>query len=153
MLKLTKRADYGLIALRHLVEGDKPSATAKEIAETYGIPLALLAKVLQKLTRSGLLASEQGVYGGYRLARDPSRITALEIIQTIDGPVLLTACLTEHGHCDQSERCNVRAPLKKVHEGILNLLRNISLLDMSEDKIPEVPLAEVAPWVNLRPSV
>ncbi len=153
MLKLTKRADYGLIALRHLAAAEKASSTAKEIAETYGIPLPLLAKVLQKLTRSGLLASEQGVYGGYRLARHPSRISALEVIQTIDGPVLLTACFTEHGRCDQSERCNVRAPLKKVHEGILNLLGNISLLDMSEDKTPDVPLAEVNQWLGARPSV
>ena len=152
MLKLTKRADYGLIALRHLAVGGRRTATAKEIAEAYSIPLPILAKVLQTLTRKGLLASEQGVNGGYRLARQPNMISALEVIQSIDGPVLLTNCFTEHGHCDQSERCTVRQPLRKVHEGILSLLRNIRISDMSEEKAPDVPLREVAEWFGSRPS-
>src|SRR5215471_16959628 len=118
MLKLTKKADYGLIALKHLAVRDHDaSASAKEIADTYGIPLPLLAKVLQKLARSGFLRSVHGNNGGYRLARDASRISALEVIRAIDGPILLTACFTEHGRCDQSERCTVRDPLRKVHEG------------------------------------
>ena len=144
MLKLTKRADYGLIALRHLAVSQKTS-NAKEIAESYGIPLPLMSKVLQTLTRKGFLASEQGVYGGYRLARGPQTISALEVIQSIDGPVLLTACFTEHGQCDQSDRCTVRQPLRKVHEGILELLRGITILDMSEEKAREAPLYQVNP--------
>ena len=71
MLKLTKKADYGLIALRHLAVGERSvSASAKEIAESYGIPLPLLAKILQKLARAGFLTSVHGTNGGYRLARD-----------------------------------------------------------------------------------
>ena len=84
MLKLTKKADYGLIALRHLAVQAR-TASAKDIAESYGIPLPLLSKVLQKLTKSGFLISEQGTNGGYRLSRDPHEITALEVIRTIDG--------------------------------------------------------------------
>ncbi len=97
MLKLTKKADYGLIALKHLAVSGGPSASAKEIAETYGIPLPLLSKILQKLAKSGFLRSEHGTNGGYRLARDPREISALEVIRSIDGPIVLTACFTEHG--------------------------------------------------------
>src|SRR2546421_13080502 len=119
MLKLTKKADYGLIALRHLaVNSSDCSSSAKAIAECYGIPAPLLAKILQKLTKIGLLQSLPGSSGGYRLAREASKITALEVIRAIDGPIILTACFTGHGECDQLEKGNVREPLPKGHEGI-----------------------------------
>jgi len=145
MLKLTKKADYGLIALRHLavIPGGRASASAKDIADAYGIPLPLLAKVLQKLAKAGLLTSEQGTNGGYRLSRDPREISALEVIRTIDGPIILTQCFTEHAECNQSELCPVREPLRKVHEGVLRLLSNISISDMSHDDMP-VPTIEPA---------
>ena len=134
MLKLTKKSDYGLIALRHLAaEPKKPSATAKEIAEAYHIPLPLLAKVLQKLTKDGFLRSEPGASGGYRLARGPQFITTLEVIRAIDGPVFLASCFHESADCDQHDTCTVKEPLRKVHEGILQLLSNISILDLATD--------------------
>ena len=144
MLKLTKKADYGLIALRHLAcqaqNGSiKVTGSAKEIADRYRIPLPLLSKVLQTLVRNGLLVSEQGATGGYKLARDPHEITALEVIRSIDGPIILTQCFTEHDEpieCDQSELCPVREPLRKVHEGILRLLSGITISDLSSDDMP-----------------
>ena len=141
MLKLTKKADYGLIALKHLaVNSGGVSSSAKAIAECYGIPLPLLAKILQKLTKIGLLQSLPGTNGGYRLARSASQITALEVIRAIDGPIILTACFTAHGECDQSEKCTVREPLRKVHEGILQLLNTITISDMSKDEPTETLL-------------
>jgi Rrf2 family protein len=143
MLKLTKKADYGLIALRHLACQSK-TASAKEIADRYRIPLPLLSKVLQTLVRTGLLVSEQGATGGYRLSRDAHEINALEVIRSIDGPIILTQCFTEHDEpteCDQSEMCPVREPLRKVHEGILRLLSGITIADLASDdvSIPAIP--------------
>ncbi len=138
MLKLTKKADYGLIALRHLTMtagAARASASAKDIADTYGIPLPLLSKVLQRLARGGLLIAEHGTYGGYRLARAARDISALEVIRTIDGPIILTQCFTEHTGCDHTALCPVREPLRKVHEGILRLLANISLSDLTSDEM------------------
>jgi len=131
MLKLTKKADYGLIALKHLAV-KKSSASAKEIADTYQIPLPLLSKVLQKLGKNGFLLSEHGTNGGYRLARTARSITALEVIRSIDGPIFLTSCFTDHGGCSQSETCNVKEPLRKVHDGIQKLLASISIADMAD---------------------
>jgi FeS assembly SUF system regulator len=133
MLKLTKKADYGLIALKHLVVHGPENSSAKEIADLYGIPLPLLSKILQKLTKNGFLQSEHGINGGYKLARDPRQITALEVIRLIDGPVFLTTCFTEHGYCCHTDKCIVRDPLQKVHEGILRLLASITMWDMSQD--------------------
>lgn len=136
MLKLTKKADYGLIALKHLaLRPESDSASAKDIADTYGIPLPLLSKILQKLAKNGFLRSEQGTNGGYRLARDPRQISALEVIRSIDGPIILTSCFTEHGECHHSTKCNVREPLRRVHEGILRLLSSITISDICKDDL------------------
>lgn len=160
MLRLTKKADYSLIALKHLagrfVDAKRAvigapagaSASAKEIADYYGMPLPLLSKILQRLTREGLLVSEHGINGGYRLSRDPALISALEVIRAIDGPIILTSCFTEHRPCDHSDRCTVREPLRRIHEGILRLLQETTILDMLRDsetkaggpKAPLVPL-------------
>lgn len=137
MLKLTKKADYGLIALKHLASRPSASASAKEIADRYRIPLPLLSKVLQQLSKNGLLLSLQGTNGGYRLARDARRITVLEVVRTIDGPIILTSCFTEHKECDQSSQCTVREPLRRVHESILSLLDSISIADLLDEGEPE----------------
>jgi Rrf2 family protein len=131
MLKLTKKADYGLIALRHLAVVNQ-SASAKDIADTYGLPLPLLAKILQKLARNGLLTAVHGTNGGYKLARDPREISALEVIRTIDGPIILTSCFTQDG-CFQSGRCSVKEPLRRIHEGILKLLDGITISEMGDE--------------------
>lgn len=141
MLKLTKKADYGLISLKHLALKNS-SASAKEIADTYGIPLPLLSKILQKLSRDGFLQSEHGTNGGYRLRKAATEITALEVIRSIDGPVFLAPCFTEHtGACSVSGRCNVRAPLQKIHDGILQLLIKMTIAEMcdEDESVPQEP--------------
>ena len=81
MLKLTKKADYGLMALKYLAEHpEKPALSAKDVADAYGIPAQLLAKILQLLTKNGLLRSHAGMNGGYTLARDARGISAYEVI-------------------------------------------------------------------------
>ena len=98
MLRLSKKADYALMAMKHLaLRGDRGSSSAREIAEQYDIPVELMAKVLQRLVRRGLLASHQGTRGGYQLARVPAQISVADVIQAIDGPVTVTACSTEDG--------------------------------------------------------
>ena len=143
MLKLTKKADYGLIALKHLAVAGAKDATvsAKEIADAYRIPVPLLAKVLQKMAKAGFLKSEHGTNGGYRLKRDPGTISALEVIRAIDGPIILTHCFTGD-ECGQSDRCTVREPLRKVHEGILRLLASITISDMAQEDFEVTPPGE-----------
>lgn len=154
MLKLTKKADYGLIALKHLAVKGR-AASAKEIAETYRVPLPLLAKVLQKLGKSKLVLSEQGTNGGYRLARPAAEITTLDVIRTIDGPILLTACFTDHGDCDQHDSCNVKEPLRRVHEGILKLLESITIRDLARDELSDAPpqVTQLLMTTEIRPAV
>jgi FeS assembly SUF system regulator len=138
MLRLTKKADYSLIALKHFAIRQREKGTAvsaKEVADSCGIPLPLLSKLLQKLGKNGFLVSEYGTNGGYRLARHPEKISALEVIRAIDGPIVLANCFTEHARCDHSSRCTVRKPLRRIHEGILRLLDSVSIQDMLQDEV------------------
>jgi len=134
MLKLTKKADYALMAMKHLAEhSEKGSRSAKDVADAFGIPPEALAKILQRLAKAGLLHSQHGINGGYTLARDPKTISAFEVIQAIDGPLFITSCVTVRGECGQSNRCTVREPLRKVNESIEQVLRNIKISQMKEE--------------------
>jgi Rrf2 family protein len=133
MLRLTKKADYGLMALKFLAErAGTPSLSAKDIAEAYGIPPQLLAKILQRLTKAGLLSSHAGTNGGYALSRDAEQITAFDVIRAIDGPLFITSCETGPRGCDLTASCTVREPLRKVNESISDVLRAIRVSDLCE---------------------
>ena len=133
MLKLTKKADYGLIAMRHLAERQHDRAcSAKELAEAHGIPAELLAKILQRLVRARLLVSHHGINGGYNLARDARTISAFDVIRAIDGPLFLTSCVTRRGECEQTSRCTVREPLRKVKVGIEEVLSKLTIWELTQ---------------------
>lgn len=147
MLKLTKKADYGLMALKYLAEHpETPALSAKEIADAYGIPAQLLAKVLQRLTKTGLLKSHAGMNGGYELAREARLISAYEVILSIDGPFFITSCTKGAHGCDLTPSCTIKEPLARVNETIAGVLKSISISDLADDtaKAP-VPAVVQAP--------
>lgn len=146
MLRLTKKADYGLMALKYLAEqtaaANAPMAqSAKDIAEAYHIPPQLLAKILQTLTKAGILVSHAGTNGGYALARPATEINAFEVIRAIDGPLFITSCITIHGTCDLAGHCTIKEPLRKVNDSIKDLLSGIRIADLIE---PDAPAGEQA---------
>jgi Rrf2 family protein len=141
MLRLTKKADYGLMALKYLAEqavvgghsnGHGGAQSAKDIAEAYHIPPQLLAKILQTLAKAGLLVSHAGTNGGYSLARPANEITAFEVIRAIDGPLFITSCITIHGTCDLAGHCTIKEPLRKVNDSIKEMLNGLKISDLME---------------------
>jgi Rrf2 family protein len=143
MLKLTKKADYALMAMKHLAENaDQGAHSAKDVADAFGIPPEALAKILQRLAKAGLLHSQHGIKGGYTLGRPAHTISAFEVIRAIDGPLFITSCVTVRGECDQTDRCNIREPLRKVNDSIEAVLKRIKISHMREE--PEESTAEVA---------
>ncbi len=140
MLRLSKKADYAMIAMKHLaLRTDSGSSSAREIAGLYDIPIELMAKVLQRLVQKNLLASHQGTRGGYMLARLPSQISVADVIQAIEGPVTVTACTTEEGQCEQFSKCNVRDPLFRVRERILAALGECTIAELASDPPTPAP--------------
>src|SRR5437764_10178644 len=129
------------MAMKHLAEhASEGSRSAKDVADAYSIPPEALAKILQRLARSGLLQSQHGINGGYVLARPAHTISAFEVIRAIDGPLFITSCVTVRGECDQSDRCNLREPLRKSNDSIEGVLKRIKISHMREE--PEEASAE-----------
>jgi len=145
MLRLSKKADYALIAITHLTL-KSGSSSAREIAEQFDIPVELMAKVLQRMTRRGLLTSQQGTRGGYQLARAASGISIADVIQAIDGPVAVTACSAHADRCGQFAKCNVRDPLWKIREIIVSALKATTVSELANDVLlPEAAATATTP--------
>jgi len=146
LLRLSKKADYALMAVRHLALKTGPaSASARDIAEQYDIPIELMAKVLQRLVRAGLLSSTQGTRGGYTLSRPSAAISVADVIQAIDGPFTVTACSSEKNDCEQYSKCSIRDPLWQIRERIAVTLGTVSIAEMAaESDAAQVPVAHAA---------
>ena len=148
MLKLSKKADYALMALQYMatVQNGEMNAfnihrvvNTKEIAEEHLIPLELLAKVLQTLAKHEMIESQNGPKGGYVLAREPRDISIAQVLEAIEGRLGIADCYHEKDDralCEQMEHCNIRTPLLKVQESIMQLLNSMSI----EDMMAEPPL-------------
>ncbi len=138
MLRFTKRADYGLMAIHYIAVHDSLGAvSAKRIADEFGIPPELLAKVLQRLAKRRLIVSQNGPKGGYVLARQPNEITVGEVVRALEGPINIVGCM-DHGGCPQEQRCNLRRPVEKLQAAISQMLDAMSLADLAHDDIPEI---------------
>jgi Rrf2 family protein len=133
MVRLSKKVEYGLIAIRHVATKSQGElVTAKEIADAYGIPFELLAKVLQRLTKAGLIHSVQGVHGGYALARPANEIAVSAIISAIEGsrPVI-ARCLSDGPQsCGVYLHCTIKSPLTRVQANIENAFNTMTLSEI-----------------------
>jgi Rrf2 family protein len=130
MLQLSKKVEYGLIALRHMAMNSRGQVfTAKEIAVQYDIPYELLAKVLQKLTKAGVVFSTQGTHGGYTLAKKPNELQVSSIISIIEEEKpTIAECYADGGeNCSIFDACTIRKPLGKMQHNLNLLLENTTL--------------------------
>lgn len=141
MLRFTKKADYGLMAIHYIAFHQHDGVVnARRIAEELGIPGELLAKILQRLAKRRLIRSVNGPKGGYVLARKPGAITVGAVLRAIEGPLSIVSCYQDT-QCPQLGRCNIRRPVWMIQASIERLLDNLSLEEMNSFKFPiEIPL-------------
>ena len=141
MLRFTKRADYGLMAIHYIAsQPEETAVSAKRIAEEFSIPAELLAKILQRLAKRKLIVSHNGPKGGYLLARPQTEITVGQVVRAIEGPVKIVSCLTEE-NCPQFSKCNLRRPVQKIQASISYLLDSMTLAELAAE--PSVPVVEL----------
>ena len=139
MLRFTKRADYGLMAIHRIaIHEDRGAVSAKRIAEEFSIPPELLAKILQRLSKEGLIVSQNGPKGGYVLARRPMEITVGQVVRALEGPINIVECLEQDSECPQMARCNLRRPVQKIQAAISQMLDTMSLTELVGDDVPEL---------------
>ena len=124
MVKFTKKLEYSLIALSHLSQSQSDVTRVRDISEKYNIPHDLLAKILQKLKKEGILESVQGVNGGYKLSRMLSDIPLMELFGLIETNTNIVECMHDDvSNCDVSDNCTIKIPLSKMQSEFENLLR------------------------------
>ena len=134
MLRFTKRADYGLMAVYYIAaHPDEAAVSAKRIAEEFNIPAELLAKILQRLAKKKLIVSHNGPKGGYVLARPRHDITVGQVLRA-----QITSCVVDD-HCPQYSRCNLRLPVQKIQASITSMLDGMTLAELGADAV--VPVA------------
>lgn len=130
MLRISKLTDYGTVILADLATRDRTVASAAEVAESTGLGLATVRKLLKMLGKANLVIATRGAQGGYRLARDPGRISAAEVIDALEGPVSITDCSTSDRHCEIEAHCTVGSTWQRINVAIRRALRDISLTDL-----------------------
>lgn len=136
MLQLTKRTEYGLIALVHMVDRGGEFVSVREISERYQIPRRLLAEVLKDLSRTPLVESQRGAAGGYALARPAESIALGEVVSLLEGAPTLASCegfgaADRRGECGVEPFCPIRSPLHRLREGIWRQMEGTSLRSLA----------------------
>jgi Rrf2 family protein len=145
MLKLTRRTEYGLIALVHLADREGQVVSSTEIGDRYPVPKRLLAEALKGLQHAGLLVSTRGAHGGYTLARPAEQITLGEVVAALEGRPTITSCeglgaLHVTGTCDVEHVCPIRTPLQRLRAGMWTLLEGVSLRALADRSVEPVEL-------------
>lgn len=133
MFKLSKKVEYGLIAVKHMaMEGEDAPCSAKEISNKYRIPYDLLSKILQKLKKEDILTSLQGTHGGYILSQKPEKLSLATIFNAIEGDKYILDC-GQHDDpesCTIYETCILSSPLKKIQRQINSYFNSTKLSEI-----------------------
>ena len=133
MIRMSKQTDYGIVLLTQFVTGSGSATyTTRELAERTVMSVPTVSKVLKVLAREGLLVSQRGVHGGYRLARSPRDITVADIILATEGGVAMTECVSAPGDCVQESTCRVRTNWRKINDAVVDALGSVSLAGMAQ---------------------
>jgi len=130
MLKLTRKLEYALIALRHMKMRGGGLSSAKEISDIYKIPRELLAKTLQQMARLDYIDAVQGPHGGYHIQRALSKINLTQFVEEMEGPLEMVEC-NINSDCKQFNTCNIRMPINKINQNIRSIFNNINITDIT----------------------
>ncbi len=141
MLSLTRKTDYALVAMVDLADQADRRWSSRDIANRCDLPFPVLTNILKQLTQHGLVTAVRGPHGGYQLARRADEITLIDLIEAIEGPSRLTLCCqdsseTDAKSCDIESSCRIKSPVRKVHEGLRNVLGHVTLAQIACDDVP-----------------
>lgn len=129
MLRVSKLTDYATVVMTCLAAGDGVTS-AQALAERARLELPTVSKLLKQLAQAGLVASTRGINGGYRLAREPERITIADVVTAMEGPIGMTECSAHAGLCDHESHCGVRVNWQRINHAIAGALASVTLADM-----------------------
>jgi len=142
MLHFNRKTEYALIAMEHMqrkATSSEELTSAREVAETYHIPYALIAKILQKLAGKGMIKSVHGTKGGYILVRQAQDISIADIVEIFEGPLAIAECFKEEKiTCPQWDGCRIKNPLYELNHRIYHMLAATSVADLAAGNFPAI---------------
>ncbi len=145
MLRIGKLTDYALVLLAHLARSQHVCMhPASDLAESTGIPVPTVAKVLKVLAREGLVVSHRGSRGGYALARDPAAISVVDVVEALEGPVAITDCSHVTGVCLDQGRCDLSSHWPRINAAVREALVGVTLLELARTVRAVVPTASAS---------
>jgi Rrf2 family protein len=123
-MQITRQADYAIRAVRYLAkQGSDQRVATSTVAREMQIPASFLAKIISQLSIAGLLHTSRGARGGVSLAREPKEISVLDVVEAIDGPILLNECVGDKKPCNFESDCLVHPIWQEVQESLVSRLR------------------------------
>ncbi len=133
MIRISKKVDYAIIILAHLARNTGTASSAREIASRHKVSYALVANLLKTLAATGLVTSERGMRGGYRIAKPAHEISLDELIEIIEGPYRFADCAGAANEpvCSAASTCPACDVLRRVHGEIRGTLRNVTIADLA----------------------
>lgn len=128
MLELTRKGEYAVRGILYLAaQPEGTNSLVGDIATAVDVPKAFLAKILQDFVKAGLVVSFRGTGGGFSLAQPADRITLLEVVEAVEGPVMPNRCLVTAGSCERDSTCRVHPVWQRVRSEIITVLGNVTL--------------------------
>lgn len=133
LMQIPRRVDYGLRAVIYLAgQNAEKCCSIAEIAKEQGMPKKFLEKIIQDLMRKGLIKSKRGSCGGYTLARSPDAISFYDVIEAIEGPIAVNACMDQHVSCDQLPRCTMVGVWSEVQRKVTEVFTSTTIADLRQ---------------------
>ena len=166
MLSLTRKSDYALVALSYLgqQQGEEQAVSARKIADQFGLPLPLLMNILKSLSHAGLVTSTRGPQGGYVLSAKPDKVSILDVVNAIEGPIRVAMCTLQDGQesagegleagsdtstpdkatacCPVAGMCPIEGPIRRLNQQLQGFLAGVTLADLLGPQV-DVPLEKV----------
>ncbi len=149
MLRISKLTDYGTRVMGYMARRPQAYHKAGSVAAAVGLTTPTVSKILKLLGKADLLESLRGTRGGYRLARDPERISVAEVIRSLEGPVALTECSIAAGLCTQEDACAVRPNWQRINQVVLEALEQVSLAEFTRPAAIPIANAGAEPYPNM----
>jgi FeS assembly SUF system regulator len=137
MFRLNRLTDYAVVVMSQMAQHPGQMRNTSEISQDSNVPLPTVAKILNALSKADLVTAQRGASGGYSLSREAKAIPVSEIIQALEGPIALTACVTGATEtCDGESLCPLRGQWNKVNLAIKKALDQVSLEEIAVTALP-----------------
>lgn len=134
-MKITRETDHAMKCILYLSRRPGLCVPIAEIAKNNAIPKSFLAKILQKLTKVGLVRSQQGSSGGFRLLKNPKEVTLREVFVAIQGPMVINDCVIDNKVCERSQYCSVHPVWNELKDLVEEKMRSITFLTLSKNEL------------------